>query len=281
MAMNFVTGLFSKLQGGHETTGADVKAIAIRNRAFVAIHEGWLLKKGDLVKNWQKRYFLLVAPRTIFYFENSDKAARFKKTPCSDNEGCSRLAKGSVALTDNCVLSKRGTLDGKAHCFSVKAHSNSEREFVMSCESDADCEKWMETLRMGEEYLKPKPSSAALVTGAMIAGSAAAVAAAAAASNTTATNTTNTTAAPATIIVMQPQPQPMVMQPSAPPQMVMVMQQPQPQPMFTVVDGITIPANSEVLDAQSIRQLIAMFEAVQAQNQLQIQAILTRLAQLG
>jgi len=280
--MNFVSGLFSKLQGGHETTGGDVKAIAVRHRAFVAIHEGWLLKKGDLVKNWQKRYFLLVAPRTIFYFESSDKSARFKKTPCSDNESCSRLAKGSVALTDNCVLSKRGTLDGKAHCFSVKAHSNSEREFVMSCDSDTECEKWMEALRLGEDFGKAKPSTIAVVSAALVAGSAAAVAAsAAAAAASPSANTTN----PNTTIAIVAAPAPMVVFQSQPPQsqvVVMVPQpQPQVQPMFTVVDGITVPAASEVLDAAAIRQLIATFEAVQLQNQMQIQAILTRLAQIG
>jgi len=289
--MNLLNGLLSKLQGGHETTAADVKVIAVRHRAFVSLIEGWLFKKGDLNTNWQKRYFMLCAPRTIFYFENVEKANRFKQTPCSDNETCVRMAKGSVALTDNCVLTKRGTLDGKTHCFSVKAHSNSEREFVMSADSDAECDKWLAALRSSEEYGKAKssgsPTNAAAGGGVaaltMVAASGAVPTLAVA--SPVASPTFSSSSSSSAVVVVQPSQSMMTvvmqpMQPSQPmsPQMVMVVQEPQPETV--VVNGLTVPASLATLDSNEIRSLISMFEGIQQQNRLQIQAIYTRLTSL-
>jgi len=281
--MNLLNGLLSKLQGGHETTTADVKVIAVRHRAFVSLIEGWLFKKGDLNTNWQKRYFVLCAPRTIFYFENVEKANRFKQTPCSDNETCVRMAKGSVALTDNCVLTKRGTLDGKTHCFSVKAHSNSEREFVMSADSDAECDKWLAALRSSDEYGKAKssgsPTHAAGVAALTLVAASGAVPTLAVASPVSSSSSSAVVVVQPsqsmTTVVMQPM---QSMQPMSP-QMVMVVQEPQPETV--VVNGLTVPASLATLDSNEIRSLISMFEGIQQQNRLQIQAIYARLASLG
>jgi len=269
--------LFAKLAGGHDTTPEDIKAIAIKQREFKVIHSGWLQKVGDIRSNWSKRFFLLVGPKTLFYFETEDKANRFRRTPCSDNESCSKLAKGSVALHDSyqAAVKGSGNYDGKSNVFTLKGKAGADREFIMSADSAESMNKWLQAFKEGEEF--GKRASVPLVPGSPI---------------VVMVGPAPVSAGPGVVMMPAPAPGPqqvVVMSPMAaampgPAPMVVMVPAPAPAPVVvmgpTIVDGVTVPPAFAAMTADNIRNLIAMFEAVQIMNTVQIQSILERLNEL-
>jgi 16S rRNA C1402 (ribose-2'-O) methylase RsmI len=89
----------SSVGGGASSVQTALQECSLRSQSFDVLYEGWMEKKGDVRKNWKKRYFILVPPRIVFYFGKEPKAAAFKKT-ATNNVNKVPLNHMSLALYD-------------------------------------------------------------------------------------------------------------------------------------------------------------------------------------
>ncbi|KAL6076948.1 Pleckstrin y domain-containing H member 2 [Balamuthia mandrillaris] len=101
--------------------------------------QGWMTKKGNHVKNWKRRFFVL-SKKELKYFVN-DMA--FK-------------AKGVVLIKE--VKAVQLSTDARAPNFSFELVTPS-RTYVFSCESQQDVESWMEQLEARRNALAANSSA--------------------------------------------------------------------------------------------------------------------------
>ncbi|XP_052867243.1 sesquipedalian-2 isoform X1 [Anopheles cruzii] len=97
--------------------------------------EGWLNKRGEMNKSWQRRWFVLKG-NLLFYFEK-----RGDKEPLGMIilEGC------TVELAE----------EGEQYCFQVIFHGPNNRTYYLSTESQSNMEQWMKALTCaGYDYMK-------------------------------------------------------------------------------------------------------------------------------
>uniref|UniRef100_A0A2M4BUL0 Putative pleckstrin similarity domain protein n=1 Tax=Anopheles marajoara TaxID=58244 RepID=A0A2M4BUL0_9DIPT len=97
--------------------------------------EGWMNKRGELNKSWQRRWFVLKG-NLLFYFEK-----RGDKEPLGMIilEGC------TVELAE----------EGEQYCFQIIFHGPNNRTYYLSTESQPIMEQWMKALTCaGYDYMK-------------------------------------------------------------------------------------------------------------------------------
>lgn len=121
--------------------------------------EGWLAKRGEVNKNYQRRYFVLKG-NLLFYFEK-----RGDKEPLGVIvlEGCT-IGKRFLVFTVcfakiDSMESKLDYLelaeDGEQYCFQIVFHGINNRTYHLSAESQDLMERWMKALTCaGYEYMK-------------------------------------------------------------------------------------------------------------------------------
>ncbi|XP_049536233.1 sesquipedalian-1 [Anopheles darlingi] len=97
--------------------------------------EGWMNKRGEMNKSWQRRWFVLKG-NLLFYFEK-----RGDKEPLGMIilEGC------TVELAE----------EGEQYCFQIIFHGPNNRTYYLSTESQPIMEQWMKALTCaGYDYMK-------------------------------------------------------------------------------------------------------------------------------
>ena len=131
--------------------------IAIANASHLVVDkEGWLNKKGEVNKGFQKRWFVLKG-NLLYYFE--------KKT---DREPA------GVLIVEGCTVGKVGmnflpfifntngnfwitelSEDDEAYSFNIAFHGNGDRTFVLSAETQESMEEWMKAITCASyDYMK-------------------------------------------------------------------------------------------------------------------------------
>ncbi|VEN45754.1 unnamed protein product [Callosobruchus maculatus] len=97
--------------------------------------EGYLNKRGELNKNFQRRYFLLKG-NLLFYF---DKKGDKEPVGVIILEGC------SIELAE----------DEEQFCFKIEFHGTNNRSYILGAESQESMEQWMKALACaGYDYMK-------------------------------------------------------------------------------------------------------------------------------
>jgi len=97
--------------------------------------EGWLLKRGEVNKNYQKRYFMLKG-NLLFYLDK-----RFDKEPVGVIilEGC------TIELAEN----------EEQYAFKIVFHGAGDRTYTLGAESQDSMEAWMKALACASyDYMK-------------------------------------------------------------------------------------------------------------------------------
>jgi len=94
----------------------------------VPVKEGWLTKKGNVVKNWKRRWFIMRGTVLSYYKKQKDS-----------------FSAGEIMLKDSshteCLADP---LEGKTFCFSINTPT---REFFISADSAKDMFDWVLLIR--------------------------------------------------------------------------------------------------------------------------------------
>lgn len=97
--------------------------------------DGWLNKRGEVNKSWQRRWFVLKG-NLLFYFEK-----RGDKEPLG------------VIILEGCTIELAE--DGEQYCFKVIFHGEKDRSYWLAAETQQLMERWMKALTCaGYEYMK-------------------------------------------------------------------------------------------------------------------------------
>ncbi|XP_044758390.1 sesquipedalian-1 [Coccinella septempunctata] len=97
--------------------------------------EGYLSKKGEVNKSFQKRYFVLRG-NLLFYFDKK-----------SDKEPI------GVIVLEGCTLELVD--DDEPFCFKIDFHGSNSRSYILGTESQESMEQWMKALACSSyDYMK-------------------------------------------------------------------------------------------------------------------------------
>uniref|UniRef100_A0A2M4AW21 Putative pleckstrin similarity domain protein n=1 Tax=Anopheles triannulatus TaxID=58253 RepID=A0A2M4AW21_9DIPT len=97
--------------------------------------EGWMNKRGELNKSWQRRWFVLKG-NLLFYFEK-----RGDKEPLG------------MIILEGCTVEL--AKEGEQYCFQIIFHGPNNRTYYLSTESQPVMEQWMKALTCaGYDYMK-------------------------------------------------------------------------------------------------------------------------------
>ncbi|XP_053691241.1 sesquipedalian-1 [Sabethes cyaneus] len=97
--------------------------------------EGWLNKRGEINKSWQRRWFVLKG-NLLFYFERK-----------GDREPLGMI------ILEGCTVELAE--EGEQYCFQVIFHGPNNRTYYLSTESQVNMEQWMKALTCaGYDYMK-------------------------------------------------------------------------------------------------------------------------------
>ncbi|XP_022200171.2 sesquipedalian-1 [Nilaparvata lugens] len=97
--------------------------------------EGWLVKRGDVNKTFQKRWFILKG-NLLFYFEK-----RYDKEPVG------------VVILEGCTIELAE--DEEQFCFKIVFHGPGNRSYVLGADSQESMEQWMKALACASyDYMK-------------------------------------------------------------------------------------------------------------------------------
>lgn len=98
--------------------------------------EGWLWKRGEVNKNFQKRYFVLKG-NLLFYFEK-----RFDKEPIG------------VIILEGCTI-ELADEEQEMCAFKLVFHGEGRRTYFLGADSQATVEEWMKFLASSSyDYMK-------------------------------------------------------------------------------------------------------------------------------
>ena len=123
-----VTGLHSS----HSNSVAVMVSAAPTNGITTVVKSGWLLKLGEHVKNWKKRWFVLTGPM-LFYYEAPENNQIKPK-------GKVNMLGGKVEFGP-----KIDELYEKQFAFGFTC-ANSSRRYVFVCESASELDDWVTTI---------------------------------------------------------------------------------------------------------------------------------------
>lgn len=123
--------------------------------------EGFLNKRGEVNKSWQRRYFILKG-NLLFYF---DKKGEKEPLGVIILEGCTigeytlstRTTVCNVCVCDliSCQSIPELAEDGEQYCFQIVFHGMNNRIYFLSAETQETMEQWMKALTCaGYEYMK-------------------------------------------------------------------------------------------------------------------------------
>ncbi|XP_055613185.1 sesquipedalian-1 isoform X2 [Uranotaenia lowii] len=97
--------------------------------------EGWLNKRGEINKSWQRRWFVLKG-NLLFYFERK-----------GDREPLGMI------ILEGCTVELAE--EGEQYCFQIMFHGPNNRTYFLSTESQSNMEQWMKALTCaGYDYMK-------------------------------------------------------------------------------------------------------------------------------
>ncbi|XP_055541610.1 sesquipedalian-1 [Wyeomyia smithii] len=97
--------------------------------------EGWLNKRGEINKSWQRRWFVLKG-NLLFYFERK-----------GDREPLGMI------ILEGCTVELAE--EGEQYCFQIIFHGPNNRTYYLSTESQGNMEQWMKALTCaGYDYMK-------------------------------------------------------------------------------------------------------------------------------
>lgn len=97
--------------------------------------EGWLNKRGEINKSWQRRWFVLKG-NLLFYFERK-----------GDREPL------GMVILEGCTVELAE--EGEQYCFQIMFHGPNNRTYYLSTESQDNMEQWMKALTCaGYDYMK-------------------------------------------------------------------------------------------------------------------------------
>lgn len=97
--------------------------------------EGWLNKRGEVNKSWQRRWFVLKG-NLLFYFERK-----------GDREPLGMI------ILEGCTVELAE--EGEQYCFQILFHGANDRTYYLSTESQSNMEQWMKALTCaGYDYMK-------------------------------------------------------------------------------------------------------------------------------
>ncbi|XP_065091300.1 sesquipedalian-1 [Ochlerotatus camptorhynchus] len=97
--------------------------------------EGWLNKRGEVNKSWQRRWFVLKG-NLLFYFERK-----------GDREPLGMI------ILEGCTVELAE--EGEQYCFQIIFHGPNNRTYYLSTESQSNMEQWMKALTCaGYDYMK-------------------------------------------------------------------------------------------------------------------------------
>ncbi|EGG16247.1 pleckstrin domain-containing protein [Cavenderia fasciculata] len=102
--------------------------------------EGWIVKKGDVVKSWKKRWLRLIDSESLQYF----------KTPY-DTKPC-----GTIHLRDSGQVDSVSEVDSKPFCFII---STPKRRYLISCSTGEEMFKWIQLIRFSVHKLNNSNNS--------------------------------------------------------------------------------------------------------------------------
>jgi len=110
--------------------------IAIANGSnLLTDKEGWLSKKNDVNKTFQKRWFVLKG-NLLFYFEK-----KYDKEPVG------------VLIVEGCTVEL--SEEEEAYSFNLVYHGPGDRTFTLSAESQESMEEWMKVITCASyDYMK-------------------------------------------------------------------------------------------------------------------------------
>ena len=91
------------------------------------VHVGWADKEGQKIKNWKRRWFVLVNDGTLRYFENKSSFAE----------------KGHVTIDKNTSISIRPSSSQGTPVSII----NPNRNFLMSLSNKTEAEEWIQILQ--------------------------------------------------------------------------------------------------------------------------------------
>eukprot|EP00004_Rigifila_ramosa_P017459 TRINITY_DN4255_c0_g1_i4.p1 TRINITY_DN4255_c0_g1~~TRINITY_DN4255_c0_g1_i4.p1 ORF type:complete len:247 (-),score=72.06 TRINITY_DN4255_c0_g1_i4:60-800(-) len=102
---------------------------------------GWLMKKGAVVKNWKRRWFVLTATSQILNYYQS-------------NDASPGAEKGSIDLgtVDAVEASRAADAPDKGFAFDIVTKS---RIYTVAADNEATFKLWMEVLRVRVKEAKP------------------------------------------------------------------------------------------------------------------------------
>jgi hypothetical protein len=86
------------------------------------VKEGFLLKRGAINQNWQKRYFVLTKDKKIYYFQ--------KKKDTEKSLGVINFKKAKLGSEPNIFIVKDPT---KAREFNLQVENPADREAWINC----------------------------------------------------------------------------------------------------------------------------------------------------
>ena len=124
------------------TANANPRRRGRRASANLILKEGFLYKKGGVIKSWSRRYFILMH-QSLCYFK------REFETHAQNQEGLDKLEPlGRIFLSDIVSISTEGVEKKKAFVFAL--HTK-KRAVLLQASNTDDKEKWVEAIRRALE----------------------------------------------------------------------------------------------------------------------------------
>lgn len=124
-------GTAAELQ--HNLVTNFTKAI-MATRLSIILKDGFLYKKGGLIKSWSRRYFVL-SPHSLCYFRSAEEHQAMEPL-------------GRIFLSDIVSISTEGTEKKKAFVFVL--HTK-KRALLLQGANNEDRDKWVETIQKSLE----------------------------------------------------------------------------------------------------------------------------------